>query len=697
MARKEISPEEAFDNVKPSLLQFVDLAKQNEDSTQEIFDDILAIDERYIQSSKINQGGMKKILKTTDALTNRPVAKAILIDFEDSSKTESFLKEARLTAALEHPNIMPIYDIGVDEKEGPYFIMKLVGGQNLAKILKDLSSGKSEKEYSLRDLMIIFLKVCDAVAYAHSKGIVHLDLKPENIQVGDFGEVLVCDWGLGKVLDEAEILSDASVDLDPCVYNDVTLDGCIKGTPGYMAPEQVDSSLGSKTPKTDIYALGGILYSLLCFKVPFESDTLEGVLKETLVGDLPLPSERIKDGRHIPNSLEAVAMKALEIEPKWRYDSVPELRQEINKWMGGFATEAENASFITSLWLLLKRHKAVSILLLVIFISSILSVYKIKQNEKAAVASERKALENEKRAVANEKKALENEKQAKEALALYKKEKKLTGQISDHAIEQLKVINDYYLESFNYGKAIQFINGTIEFQPENELLNALKGETHFYRQEYEEAHNHLFKAGKFLEKSHYNKMLELAPKYADYIEGREFMEAEVLSDLVFSFEEPQRGLIFGFEANKFSSGKKYRALFKDPGKISHLENHMKLCHLLVLKDQSPRIKVEINYNYDLREDGIYLDLSNSTGLNRLKYITHLPMRSLNVENTSFWRQWVFSHYYLKSVNLTNTNLEKFSHNTLNNANFNEITLSKQQYAESDIRGSVKKKIKFIVK
>ena len=436
MTRKDVSPREAFDNVKTSLIQYAKLAEENNDTPQAIFDEILTIEERYLNSNNINQGGMKKILKTHDALTNRPVAKATLIDFEDASKTENFLREARITASLEHPNIMPIYDIGVDEQEGPYFIMKLIGGKNLAGILKSLSANDHNLDYTLRELVIIFLKVCDAVAYAHSKGIIHLDLKPENIQVGDFGEVLVCDWGLAKVLEAPEDITEATVDLDPCLYNDVTLDGCIKGTPGYMAPEQVNPDLGSKNQQTDIYALGGILYSLLCLKAPFESDTLEGVLKNTLKGKLQLPSERSVSERYIPLSLEAVAMKALEMNPKDRYQTVTELREEINKWMGGFATEAENASFAKSLWLLLKRHKTVSALLFVIFISSILAVYKIRQNEKIALANEQKAIENEKIALANEQKA-------RDALALYVKEKELTTQISDHAIDQLKVIHNY--------------------------------------------------------------------------------------------------------------------------------------------------------------------------------------------------------------------------------------------------------------
>ena len=194
MAHIDISHEEIYQNINSSLVQY-------SEDLQPIFDEILVVEDRYDKGSVVNQGGMKKILKTIDSLTNRPVAKAVLIDFEDADKAESFLREARLTAALEHPNIIPVYDIGVDDTQGPFFTMKLVGGKNLAEILKKMSKEQEQSNYSLRDLLTIFLKICDAIHYAHSKGILHLDLKPENIQIGDYGEVLVCDWGLAKVME----------------------------------------------------------------------------------------------------------------------------------------------------------------------------------------------------------------------------------------------------------------------------------------------------------------------------------------------------------------------------------------------------------------------------------------------------------------------------------------------------------------
>jgi serine/threonine protein kinase len=341
MSYEDMSDEEILANLAASSNQFSSHSKP-------ISDDFSTVKQRYSQGFIVNKGGMKLILKATDSITNRPIAKAILIDWDDAVKTERFLKEARLTAALEHPNIIPVYDIGIDSAEGPFFTMKLVGGRSLTSILEEISSSESDTDYSLRELMEIFLKICDAIAYAHSKGIIHLDLKPDNIQIDDYGEVLVCDWGLAKVMDQPEDIDSFESNLDPDVYNDVTIDGYIKGTPNYMAPEQIKIDLSTKNQKTDIYALGGILYTLLCLKAPHESTNVEDILTETLTGKIDLPSNRNEQNRIVPPSLEAVTLKAMARNAENRYHSVPELSQEIYKWMEGFATDAEEAGFTDS-------------------------------------------------------------------------------------------------------------------------------------------------------------------------------------------------------------------------------------------------------------------------------------------------------------------------------------------------------------
>ena len=672
MPPEEQSLESTFEGIDYSMAQYFDYASGSADKV--LFDDILTVEERYQHANVINKGGMKKILKTTDVLTNRPVAKATLIDFEDLEKVENFLREARLTAALEHPNIIPVYDVGVDDTEGPYFIMKLAGGENLGSLLKKLSKG--ETDCSVQDLMEIFLRICDAIAYAHSKGIIHLDLKPENIQIGDYGEVLVCDWGLAKVIDDVEKLQNFDADLDPSLYNDVTLDGYIKGSPGFMAPEQVKSELGSKDQRTDVYALGGILYSMLTYSSPMKSSDLAIMLDDTCSGNIKPPSERFPE-KHIPPSLEAVAMKALNRDPEQRYASVSDLRKEIQKWVGGFATDAEKAGFAKSLWLLLKRHKVVSSLLFIFFLSSIFAVTKIKQNEKKAIISEKKAILNEKKAL--------------ETLSLYKEEKGLNDIISEHAVEQVTVIYNNYVKNSEFAKAISFLDKTLEFQKDNETLHAMKGEAHFYRQEYNEALNAFRKAGKNIEREAYRTMQKFCPAFIESQNRDSYINAADFAEMLLSFKEDIRKRIFSFDARKFElSHNTPFSVLKDS--IPALKNHLELCRLIILRSHNPKIS-ELNFTYTLDPDGINLDLSNTQRLEYLYYIRHLPLKSLNLKKTHFWRQWIFNHYYLKSVNIQETNIREIK-DISRQTQLREIILSKDQFDRTSMLRTVQNRINF---
>ena len=688
MSHKKISPEEAFENINSSLSKYVDLAEQDDESPA-IFEDILLVDDRYIHADLINQGGMKKILKTTDALTKRPVAKASLIDFEDSVKTENFLREARLTAALEHPNIIPVYDIGVDESEGPYFIMKLIGGKSLACLLKDLSNPKKSENYSLQDLMDIFLKICDAVSYAHSKGIIHLDLKPQNIQIDDYGEVLVCDWGLAKVMSETESKTQFNIELDPIFYNDVTLDGYMKGTPGFMAPEQINTNLGPKNEQTDIYALGGILYCMLALQTPFGNADLPTIIQATLNGEIKVPSikrAQIKElsDKYVPSSLEAVAMKALATKAEERYQSVPELRQEIYKWMGGFATEAENAGFMKSLYLLLKRHRNISIVLFLSLLAAIFAIYKIKDNEAIAVANEKKAL-------ANEKRALDNEAKTKEALSLYLNEKELTERVAKHSIKQLEVINDYHLHKLHFDKALDFINRTLEYRPESEVINALKGEIHFYRQEFDQALLALEKAGDYKAKAPLNLMYKLAPEFVELSRKSDFLKADDLARLMLAFDKKYRYRLFNYEASKFELAKGQNP--KDYIDKARLDNHLQLCKIFMLHQNDLKT---LDFTYELTNKGLVMDFSNNAKLEYLNHIKHLPVYSLNLQNTYFWTKWIFKHNHLKVVDIRNSQIKKMRFNELQDSTLREIRLSQEQFDNSETTSGIKKRINFIV-
>ncbi|MCK4565157.1 MAG: serine/threonine protein kinase, partial [Verrucomicrobia bacterium] len=220
-------------------------------------------EQRYSATRKLNEGGMKAIWEVDDHRTARKVAMALIQDSKIASEQDidSFLYEARLTANLQHPNIIPIYDIALDENGNPYFTMKSLKGETLGEILKQLRKGNAtyQTRFSRIRLLGIFLKVCNAIDYAHSKGVIHLDLKPSNVIVGDYGDVHVLDWGLSTLIThlneyEGEPVSWHSVD-DVSLESGQTLTrylessaqsrqrrNVVGGTPGYMSPEQAQGS-----------------------------------------------------------------------------------------------------------------------------------------------------------------------------------------------------------------------------------------------------------------------------------------------------------------------------------------------------------------------------------------------------------------------------------------------------------------------
>ncbi|MCM8531173.1 MAG: serine/threonine protein kinase [Lentisphaeraceae bacterium] len=339
---------------------------------------------KYSVVGKVDEGGMKEILEIEDTDTTRTLAMAIIkskTKSDDKNRSaERFVYEARITALLQHPNIVPVHDIGINENGEPYFTMKLIQGENLKKILNKLAEKDPAylKKYPLSELLTIFTKTCEAIAYAHSKDVIHLDMKPDNIQVSDYGEVLIVDWGLAKILhdpfDDEYILNEVinSVDL--------TLDGFIKGTPGFMAPEQAMGKNQEKTKLTDIYSLGAILYNILTLKKPYEDEQIEELCKNTIQGNLIHPHNRAPD-RNIPKALEAVCLKAMAVKPENRYQDVEALISDINAYTSGFSTEAEDASLLKELKLLISRHKSIAALVFLGFFLSIVFVIKLQKNQ----------------------------------------------------------------------------------------------------------------------------------------------------------------------------------------------------------------------------------------------------------------------------------------------------------------------------
>lgn len=370
---------------------------------------------RYREIEQIAEGGEKRVILTHDHQLDRRVAMARAVRDESPAELEQFLREARLTANLAHPNIMPVYNMGLDEAEMPFFTMELIPGDGLKAIVKKLRAGDEayRREYPIESLLEVFIKVCDAIAYAHSRDVLHLDIKPDNIQVGEFGEVIVCDWGLARVTSAPE--GDGGTDsesLDGDVLNDMTLSGTLKGTPGFMAPEQTEA-YGEKTTRTDVYALGALLYNLLTYELPVAGKSANEVIQNTRAGKI-IPPRRRRPDRRVPRSLVAVMMKALSLNPADRYQNVLALRREVSRYLSGHPTRAERAGWITKTSLLLQRHSRVSFLLIFFLLLLAFVIFgnllAINREKSEAVAARITAEEN---------------------FRLYKKERKITKQLGE--------------------------------------------------------------------------------------------------------------------------------------------------------------------------------------------------------------------------------------------------------------------------
>ena len=406
----------------------------HDEEVEDSFDPVLP-EERYELGDKVADGGLKSIYNTYDRKSCRHLAIAFLREDRPLEQYQAeFVREAKMSALLEHPNIIPVYDVGF--MDGPFFTMQLVMGDNLNHYIFDKS-----KHLKLNQSLRIFIKICDAVSYAHSRGIIHLDLKPENVKIDKFGEVLLHDWGLARRL---YIPEDDSNQLST---DNITIPDTICGTPSYMAPEQFDPKHKITDERTDIFSLGGILYSLLTYKRPFDLDDIR--LERTLLTPIKGCPEL-----NIPSSLNAVCMKAMANNPDDRYQQVKELQHEIELYLDGFATEAENASLLTLSKLVFQRHLTLFLLImgsmLIIITMTMIFINKIQISE----SETRQALIN----VTESKRATELAlHQSESNFALYKKEKserKQFGELTSEWISKVPVGLDKW-KYFRYEKQLE--------------------------------------------------------------------------------------------------------------------------------------------------------------------------------------------------------------------------------------------------
>ena len=288
---------------------------------------------RYAFFKTIAKGGKCIIQSCKDLHLSRTVChKSLRKEIaNDPIEQQRFLREARVTAMLQHPNTIPIYELSRDTRGHYYFTMKLVEGLTLREIIDGLrkKDARIEADYGIGALVDIIVQVCHALDYAHNHGVVHRDIKPANTLIGPFGEVLVLDWGLAKVWNVADV--DVS-HLEFIEDGDLSLTsrGRLQGTALYMSPEQI-VSLKDIDHRTDIYSIGAMLYEVLTLELMVWGKSLHQVLRKIQDESPPRPSEKAPD-RHIPEEIERICMKCIKKNPDDRYGTVREVIDDIQRW-----------------------------------------------------------------------------------------------------------------------------------------------------------------------------------------------------------------------------------------------------------------------------------------------------------------------------------------------------------------------------
>lgn len=360
----------------------------------------------YVLKSVHGKGGLGLVWLARDSRLNRDVAlKQLLPNHESSPETiHGFLKEAQITAQLEHPNIVPVYELGPqDTGDEPYYTMRLIRGKTLADAIGEFHRHDEAKHSPLRQrqLLAAFMAVCNAIAFAHDRGVIHRDLKPQNIVLGDFGEVIVLDWGLAKLVGQPESSDTAQpghgdfVSLSDTADTEKTKAGRVLGTPSYMAPEQAAGDTEAIGPATDIYGLGAILFSILTGKPPHSGTMVLTLLDKIANG--PTPQAREWNPR-IPPALNAICAKAMERSSDKRYPAAGQLASDIERWLADEPVSAFRDPLITRAVRWAKGHKVLvvgaAVLLVTALVALSVNSVMIRAEKQRTEAALRKAENN---------------------------------------------------------------------------------------------------------------------------------------------------------------------------------------------------------------------------------------------------------------------------------------------------------------
>jgi serine/threonine protein kinase len=454
------------------------------------------IKRKYKKIKFISRGGMGEINLAQDRNCLRNVAIKSLDESyrQDHEAIVRFTEEAQITAQLEHPNIVPIYDLGLNDKQMPYYAMKHIHGKNLSQIIYAIKRGnkKYTKNFSIRELINIILKVCNAMNSACSKGVLHRDLKPENIMIGEYGEVTIVDWGLAKVMSaEAQpqktkhnlnkVLSQIPVESVRSKNNVIlSMNNVLIGTPAFMSPERIT---GEGNEQSEVYAIGCILYYVLSLEHMFSGTNIRTMLTKICKGEY-LPLSHFNSLPHlphgkIPSSLSAVVDKAVHFEADKRYKSIVELRHDLEAYLQGYATGAEDAGLGKTVSLSIKRHKRlsifISILCMIILSALIISIISVRNQANIAEKTSHDAKNIE---IETRKKSLEASAKALELSKNIAELKKSAPVLYSNALKKIEVME--------LKIALSYINHAITLKSDSSSYFETKAYLHLSFLEFED-------------------------------------------------------------------------------------------------------------------------------------------------------------------------------------------------------------------
>ncbi|HEV7553894.1 MAG TPA: serine/threonine-protein kinase [Kofleriaceae bacterium] len=369
--------------------------------------------DRYDVAEEIARGGMGRVVEATDTMLGRVVAvKQALAN--DADAIRRFQRETKITARLEHPSIVPVYDAGVGANGAPFYVMRKVSGRPLEQFVRDADS--LDKSLALLPHVVA---AANAVAHAHGRGVIHRDIKPANILVGDLGETIVIDWGLAKVVDDPDDLdlplkmiaptvpvsSSGSIALPGDDVAPMTRVGIVYGTPGFMAPEQL--SAGQPDPRWDVYALGATLYYMLAHHAPH--DDAKGDILEAAVSGPPTPIATRVPG--VPPELATIIDTAVAFDEAARYPNARVLAEELTRFLAGKLVGAHHYTAAQKLARFIRQHRgtviAASVAIVALVVVGAIAVRRI--------VAERDVAQTERRIVFDEKRDVEAARAAEQA------------------------------------------------------------------------------------------------------------------------------------------------------------------------------------------------------------------------------------------------------------------------------------------